>query len=91
MKNPEYLLVHGIITDNKFGTNKSLDHAWVEKDGEVYDPVTDIRMPKEVYYNLYSAEAVAIYTFEEMIEIALKEGTYGVWDQKLKEFKPIGF
>ena len=89
--NYDYLLVHGIITGNKFGTNKSLDHAWVEKNGEVYDLVTDIIMPKEVYYNLHSVEVIAIYTAQEAMKQALKSGTYGAWDQKLIYFKPVGF
>jgi len=88
---PEYKLVHGIITDNKFGSGKSLDHAWVEYNNEVYDLVLNITWPKEVYYGLYSVEVVTVYTSEEAIDIALEEGTYGPWNERLKRFKPVGF
>ena len=91
VSNADYILIHGIITDNKFGTGKSLDHAWVEKDDIVYDLVMDVKRPKEIYYNLYSVKVIITYTRKETIDMALEEGTYGPWHPKLKFYKPIGF
>jgi hypothetical protein len=87
----EYTLVHGIITDNKFGTGKSLDHAWVEKDDQAYDVVLDLTCPKEIYYDLFSAEPMAVYTVQDAMQMAYEQGTYGPWDDRLKKFQPVGF
>ena len=32
-------------------------HAWVEKDGFVYDPTTPEALPKEEYYKIYNAKS----------------------------------
>ncbi|MNM49990.1 hypothetical protein D3C81_610110 [compost metagenome] len=77
--NPNSELIHGNIT-NKFD-GKTIDHAWVEENGEVYDPVLDWRIMKEVYYGLYDAQVEKRYTFQEALNEGIESGTYGPWHE----------
>ena len=81
----DYELVHGYITQKS--TGKMIDHAWVEKEDIVYDPVMDWEVPTVVYYGLFDAEVDKRYTKEEIYKHAAESGTYGPWHQ----VKPINW
>lgn len=70
-------LIHGYITD-KF-TGRTIDHAWVETGGQIYDPVLDWTVDKVVYFGLFNAEEGQRYTAQEAMTAASHEGTYGPW------------
>ena len=74
---PEWTLVHGYITN--MDGSKTIDHAWVEKDEIVFDPVMDQELPKQVYYIMFKAESFKEYTFEETLDRAIETQVYGPW------------
>lgn len=89
--NPEWKLVHGSITDNKFGTGRSLTHAWCEKNDTVYDPVQNVKWPKMAYEAIFSSEPFVTYNHDEAVKTAHSTGNYGPWDDRSKKFSPVGF
>jgi len=105
MNNPEWKLIHAVITDRVFGTGSSITHAWCEKDGIVYDPVLEEEFPAIAYYGLYGVvdykyndyekknsipESLKIqYDYKEAIEIMLQTENYGPWDQKIIEYEDV--
>jgi len=68
-------LVHGYLT----ARGKTIDHAWIEENGEVFDPVLNQRFKREQYYSLYNIEPIKFYTYEEAIENAETYRVYGPW------------
>lgn len=87
-KNPEYILVHGIIT-NLFPPYQSIYHAWCEKDGMIYDAVMENEYPEIVYNALFKAKAVHKYNIDSAILKTLINKTYGFWDEmpEINEYK----
>ena len=77
----KFKVVHGRITDKFSG--ESVDHAWVEMDGVVFDDQTKHTkpdgMPKDVYYDLYQPEVYDEYTAEESMINCVKSGHQGPW------------
>jgi len=58
-----------------------IHHAWVERAGAVYDPVWDVEVPRDVYYRMFDAQDVTLYTPKQVCEQALLTGVYGPWQQ----------
>lgn len=81
--NKGYKLIHGYIT-NRFGGGQTIDHAWAEKDGEVYDPVLDLKADWEVYKALLNAVVDKEYSDVEAMKLASESGTYGPWHELKK-------
>jgi len=79
-RNKGWSLVHGYITD-RMKTGRTIDHAWTEKDGKVFDPVLDREYAKDVYYAIFSAEPEKIYNEKEVVQQAIKNKTYGPWHE----------
>lgn len=81
------ILVHGTVINpfkNKLHTTgekllPKIDHAWVEVDGDIYDPVMDITWQKNVYEDFFKAETTKKYTYRELLPILDKEGNWGPW------------
>jgi len=88
LNDQKYTLVHGILTSPL--TEQQLAHAWVEfesKDGIgmlVFDPVMDITLPQQGYYNLFKVTHRTVYLNSEAIENMTQPGHFGPW-QKEKE------
>jgi carbohydrate-selective porin OprB len=83
MTHNNYTLVHGYITS--LDKLKTIDHAWVEKNDKVYDPVMDKEYPKIVYYALFSAESDKTYTSKETLRMGVEFETYGPWHEIPKD------
>lgn len=79
--NQEYTLVHGFITDRIGDTGHTIDHAWVEKDGEVYDPVLDKSYPTDIYEALTGAEEIIRYEYIKTLNNIQKTGHWGPWHE----------
>ncbi len=77
--NMDWDLVHGYITDRSGKTDRTIDHAWVERGNTVYDPVMDKEFDKRVYYGLFGVEVAERYKRDKVIDMALKKKTYGPW------------
>ncbi len=74
------LLVHGHIYNPFEGGNYSeLDHAWIVKADQVWDPTLGKWWNKEAYYQLFRVEEYATYTFEEMAKLMLQTKHWGPW------------
>jgi hypothetical protein len=79
---PNAILVHGTFNGVRF-TRIYFDnnHAWVEENGEVFDPVMDCRFPKEDYYELFHATIQAKYTHDEVCHLTLQTEHWGTWHE----------
>jgi hypothetical protein len=97
-KSGEYIeVLHGTVEEPYALDPKRYDHAWVEKEGVVYDwqimkagmggKFTGLGMPVEVFYELYKPEDVKKYTPEQVIVNSVKYGHYGPWGEEMTEKK----
>ena len=78
--NEGYELVHGIVKDpTGRGRYSQLAHAWLEKDGVVYDITWDIEMPVEAYYRFFRAEERARYNRIEAAKLSIETRHSGPW------------
>ena len=70
-------LVHGYITGGY--PRRSINHAWVEFDDEVWDPQMDEVIDKDLYYQLVDARPSRKFTLEQAIKILFKKKHWGPW------------
>lgn len=76
---PKAVLVHGKLI-NPFGKgHKEIEHAWVEEDGEVFDPVMDKIWPEKVYYDLFKVTVYKKYSFQEVLKMIDANEHWGPW------------
>lgn len=80
MAHPEYILVHGYIT-NIIPPYQIIDHAWCMKDDVVYDAVLEKEYKREIYESMFRAEIAKQYTWVEAMKMADKTETYGCWHE----------
>jgi predicted transcriptional regulator len=89
---PESKLIHGTVTDPWSG--KSYPHAWVEKDGIVYDWQTmevgtskygKKGWPVKEFYEAFTPTNVRAYTHSEALQKGVAEKQYGPWDTDAPE------
>jgi hypothetical protein len=80
MDHPEAILVHGSINGIRW-TGKDFDnpHAWIEEGDEAYDPVWDLRLPKEAYYGMMQAKVIKKYNQEETMLTMVRSKNWGPW------------
>ena len=77
MDNPNWNLIHGYITTRDL--SKTIDHAWCETGDMVFDPVVNIKWPKDAYYRFFNAEKEKEYSFKDAIQNGSLTGHYGPW------------
>jgi len=81
-----FKVVHGEITVSERGETKTIQHAWVEKPGLVFDEQTSHTkpdgVPRDVWYAEYqpSKENRKEYTAEEAMLTCVRQGQMGPWD-----------
>lgn len=83
-------LVHGMVTTPQKRPRHSYAHAWVERDGKVYDWQTmkaghggrhrGKGYPRDLFYDLYEPEEVRRFDQEEAMVNLPRYGHYGPWD-----------
>jgi hypothetical protein len=71
----QWLLVHGEAE----GRNGRIDHAWLERDGTVYDATTDRLYSFAEYETLFRAAVRVRYTVKEAARRVVESGHYGPW------------
>ena len=82
VRNRDWELVQGYIKDTKIGkTGRVVNHAWAEKEDEVYDPVMNMETDRMAYYYLFDAEPVERFTARAANQEALRTGHYGPWHE----------
>ena len=73
---PTWTLVHGRGISQLVGV---FSHAWLKRDGYVYDTTFNRTFTAEVYATLVKIEEIATYTYREAAEHALRTGHSGPW------------
>lgn len=77
----KFKVVHGRVT-NKWN-DESYDHAWVEKEGVIFDDQTKFTkpdgIPKSIYYDMYQPKVSEEYTAAETIVNCVNTGHAGPW------------
>jgi len=77
----EALLVHGHISNRHSEVNyPELNHAWITKGDQVWEPTTDKWIDKGAFYALYHAQEYAVYTHEELLLKLARTQNWGPWD-----------
>jgi len=71
-----WTLIHGLAYEWVFG------HAWLMKDGWVYDPVADKCFTWEEYQKKFDARIIHSYTQAEVFAQGLRTGHWGPWDDE---------
>jgi hypothetical protein len=71
-----WLLVHGEVNGP---SGSRVDHAWLERDGAIFDPVLNASMTWERYRRIYGASDGTRYTSDQAAHQLLEEGHYGPW------------
>jgi hypothetical protein len=61
------------------GRNGRIDHAWLERDGTVYDATTDRLYSFAEYETLFRAAVRVRYTVKEAARRVVESGHYGPW------------
>ena len=84
LANKDWTLVHGhpVLQGNSKYRGMRFGHAWVEKDGVVYDTEADITIPADLYYAIgqIDKDEVKRYTTEEARRNILDRGIWGPWE-----------
>lgn len=75
MDNKNSILVHGTLHFQ----GKTLEHAWIEENGTVFDLVLDKHFPNFIYYRLFQAEKLKKYNHKQAMGNILKTKIFGVW------------
>jgi hypothetical protein len=78
LNDPSWTLVHGSI----YGPN-NIAHAWLTKDGVVYDTVIDRYMTEIEYAEKFNAVSERSYELKEATPLLLKQGHWGPWHDTL--------
>lgn len=81
LDNDGFNLVHGFITDKIGVTGHTIDHAWVEKEGNVYDPVLDMELPTEIHEAMFNAEVTIKYPRKSVLDMILMKEHWGPWHE----------
>lgn len=81
----DYKLVQGTIENG----DKVIYHSWLKKNGIVYDPADRIVTTEEMYSIFYNEKEC--YTKEEVKGLYKKTGTFGYYQQILKEVQKKSF
>lgn len=78
-EHPNATLVHGNLTNPFARGMKELDHAWVEEDDQIFDPVMDQWWPKGVYQSLFHTKEQQRYSHVRVLSMTLKHQHWGPW------------
>ncbi len=81
VNHPDAELIHGITTNRKTD-NRTLDHAWVEYDDKVFDPVIGREFQKEYYYHIYNPIVNKRYSHYDAMITMLRYNHMGPWNEQ---------
>ena len=80
-RDPSWTLVHGTLLARRRGEPQHIAHAWLERDGQVYDAVHD-----RVYtLSAYPGVVEARYTSQETAALRAVTGNFGPWSTTERE------
>jgi len=78
-------VVHALVTHPV--TRQSFWHAWVERDGRVYDD-TGAQLPVSRFYEMFEPVDVRRYSDTEAMVYAVRTGHHGPWEPGETGSKP---
>lgn len=73
----DWNLVHG-VTVGPVGIGR-MEHAWLEREGWVYDPVLDRVWPWQIYAKFVGAVSMCRYSYAETFRHVEESGHCGPW------------
>ena len=79
------VVVHAVVTEPLAREPKSYAHAWVERDGLVFDNMGAImgrRLSIEDFHHLFKPKKVQRYSAEDAFLNAIRIGHHGPWTKK---------
>jgi hypothetical protein len=82
LDNASWTLVHGRVNGPPDGRTP-MGHAWLERDGWVYDVVQDQLLTVERYRSAYDAEPLASWSQVHAAQLMLAANHYGPWVREL--------
>jgi hypothetical protein len=74
-----WTLVHGSVQEEH---RLRIDHAWLKRDGWVYDAVLDRSFPELTYLHKFAAVEVATFSPEEAARRMVETGHHGPWRER---------
>ena len=85
LSNPEYTLVHGIVTGQGKLQGMKYGHAWVEHGDDVIDKSNgrDLEFPRAVYYHLGNIDPnhQHRYSSDDVREMIIQHEHWGPWEE----------
>jgi len=78
--NRKATLVHAIVTGQKAIEGIRYGHAWIEENGEAYDPGLQLHIPAELYRQIGQASDIKEYSYLEMKQQIDIHKHFGPWD-----------
>lgn len=76
----DWTLVHGEVNAGSKLGNIRMDHAWLEKEGQVYDAVLDGLFEQDDYYRQCEVTEAKCYRSKEVILNISHFGHWGPWN-----------
>ena|ERR1700687_2058338 len=77
---PDAKIVHGSVRVS--GTSNRFHHAWIETNGHVIDPTTNVTMNKQYWYARLNAKPESKYTKTEAQINMLRFRHMGPWSSR---------
>jgi hypothetical protein len=74
---PTWTLVHGTLYSAEFDI--CYGHAWLKRDGWVYDAVQNETFCAEEYATRFGAEEIGSFSYREAARAVLDSGRWGPW------------
>lgn len=85
--NPEWRIVHGIVTGRGQIAGIQHGHAWLEREINgttwVHDPSYRVTWTADRYYREGGVTYAVTYSLEEVISILKERLTWGPWDERI--------
>ena len=79
LKNSNSELIHGSIS---YKGSERNNHAWVEYDNIVFDPVLGKEFPKDYYYSIFNVIEIERYSHEDVMKTMLRYNHWGPWNEQ---------
>jgi hypothetical protein len=90
---PSWTLVHGTIEAKVITKGNALtrfSHAWLKRDGWVYDSVLDKSYEESHYVKIYAAHEAVTYTRDAAARVMLAAKHWGPWIGELIDLEVLG-
>ena len=80
MRNRTWKIVHGTVNGTGEHAGTRIPHAWLEKQGMVYDAYYEMFVTKAEFYRARGAKVGLEMAYKPAYEIMLMKQSYGPWE-----------